>query len=146
MKSVGSIVVNSAFKATFGKGFRLIACITLLFTSIVMPLWMASSAIVEFAWGKSLGFPSKELRDYAGCLKGRELWYCVERYTDNPLSQAFQKRLFRADLATGVESDTGIVVPGDVSSLIWINDELYVLNSNAVHKVEGTTLRLIAPF
>ncbi|MEK6259833.1 MAG: RDD family protein [Planctomycetota bacterium] len=121
--------------------YRPALAIGIVVLSIVLPAgligWSVASALQD---KPILGRPSNVFKIYQGGVKHGELWFSESRLKGNPALSLFDSRIKRLDLQTGVEHDTGLVVPNDFAYSIWFGERLYVLTSARIYEVAGTSL------
>ena len=87
--------------------------IVVAIVSIVLPMGIVAAVVFAEMRDKGIaGSPSKMQRAYYGFLSQGELWHTDVKSSSNPFAPPIETRVMRLDLETGVERDTGLVVPG----------------------------------
>lgn len=121
---------------------RLAATIAIAVLSILLPSGLVAWTVTSVLEGKIWGRPSNVFRLFQMGVKSGEMWFSETRLTTNPAvpNGIIDSRIKRLNLQTGVEKDTGLVVPDDVGAIHTIDEKLYVFTQTKIYEAVGNSL------
>ena len=125
---------------------RVAFAIGIVILSIVLPVVVVGWSVLAEMRDKGISYaPSARQRTHYGSIRKGELWHAETRLSPIPFAPPIETRILRRDLKTGVERDTGLVVPNDYACPLWIGDELYVQSLSVLYQsVDNTLVKLAA--